>query len=405
MGLFPFSFSSMENPGENFMKDVRWMNDLKLRLGWGQQGNQEGLSDYAWQQMYSTNYYDWTDPKYADAVPTLGGKSNIGNRELTWETTSQWDLGIDLAVLNSRLTFTYDVYRRYTKNLLITVPMPSPYSDLIRNDGEMSNWGMEFAISSVNIDKNDFRWTTDFNLSFNRNKVEKLTLQKVYNYTTTSEALSEQVVRMTEGKPLSCFYGLTAKGVDPETGMMIYEDYNKDGKISSSDRHYIGDANPDFIWGMTNTWSYKGFNLSVLLTSSIGNDIYNASKIEMIGMYNGSNQITDVLRRWRVPGQVTDIPKAGEVDNLKASTRWIEDGSYLKIKNITLSYDFSGKFLRKLNLTKIQPYITLANMFTFTKYSGYDPEMSQYSSATSMGIDWGTYPNVKTVTFGVNVDF
>lgn len=102
---------------------------------------------------------------------------------------------------------------------------------------------------------------------------------------------------------------------------------------------------------------------------------------------------------------MTDIPKAGEVDNLKASTRWIEDGSYLKIKNITLSYDFSGKFLRKLNLTKIQPYITLANMFTFTKYSGYDPEMSQYSSATSMGIDWGTYPNVKTITFGVNVDF
>ena len=156
---------------------------------------------------------------------------------------------------------------------------------------------------------------------------------------------------------------------------------------------------------MTNTFSYKGLNLSVLLTSSIGNDIYNASKIEMIGMYNGSNQITDVLRRWRVPGQVTDIPKAGEVDNLKASTRWIENGSYLKIKNITLSYDCSGKFLKKLNLTKIQPYITLANMFTFTKYSGYDPEMSQYSSATSMGIDWGTYPNVKTVTFGVNVDF
>ena len=404
-GYFPSVSAAWRISGENFMKDVRWMNDLKLRLGWGQQGNQEGLSDYAWQQMYSTNYYDWTDSKYADSVPTLGGKSNIGNRELTWETTSQWDLGIDLAVLNSRLTFTYDVYRRYTKNLLITVPMPSPYSDLIRNDGEMSNWGMEFAISSVNIDKNDFRWTTDFNLSFNRNKVEKLTLQKVYNYTTTSEALSEQVVRMTEGKPLSCFYGLTAKGVDPETGMMIYEDYNNDGKINSSDRHYIGDANPDFIWGMTNTWSYKGFNLSVLLTSSIGNDIYNASKIEMIGMYNGSNQITDVLRRWRVPGQVTDIPKAGEVDNLKASTRWIEDGSYLKIKNITLSYDFSGKFLRKLNLTKIQPYITLANMFTFTKYSGYDPEMSQYSSATSMGIDWGTYPNVKTVTFGVNVDF
>jgi hypothetical protein len=287
----------------------------------------------------------------------------------------------------------------------MNVPLPSPYPDITRNEGEMSNWGLEFAVSSVNIDKKDFRWTTDFNISMNRNKLEKLTLQQVYYYTQTSEALSEYVVRMTPGEPLSKFWGLTAEGVDPETGMIIYEDINGDGKINSSDKHYIGDANPDFIMGMTNTFSYKGFNLSVLMTSSIGNDIYNASKIEMVGMYNGSNQITDVLRRWRVPGMVTDIPKAGELYNLKASTRWVEDGSYLKIKNISLSYDFSGKFLKKMHVRKISPYVSLENMITFTNYSGYDPEMSESSSATSMGIDWGTYPNVKTMTFGVNVEF
>ena len=405
-GYFPSVSAAWRISAEPWMEDISWISDLKLRAGWGQSGNQSGLADYAWVQEYSTNYYDWTDEDYADAAPTLGGKSNIGNKDLTWETTTQTNVGIDFAILDNRVTFTLDGYYKYTKDMLMNVPLPSPNPSIYRNEGEMSNWGIEFAVSSVNIDRPDFTWNTDFNISMNRNRLEKLQLQQVYYYTKTSEALSEYVVRMTPGQPLSMFWGYNALGVDPETGMVIYEDINDDGKINSSDKQYIGNANPLFTFGMTNTLSWKGFNLSFLITGSVGNDIYNASKIEMIGMYNGSNQITDVLRRWRVPGQVTDIPKAGELDNLRASTRWVEDGSYLKIKNITLSYDFSGPWLKeKLNISRIQPYITLDNMITFTNYSGYDPEMSQYTSATSMGIDWGTYPNVKTVTFGVNVDF
>ena len=405
-GYFPSVSAAWRISAEPWMEDISWISDLKLRAGWGQSGNQSGLADYAWVQEYSTNYYDWTDEDYADAAPTLGGKSNIGNKDLTWETTTQTNVGIDFAILDNRVTFTLDGYYKYTKDMLMNVPLPSPNPSIYRNEGEMSNWGLEFAVSSVNIDRPDFTWNTDFNISMNRNRLEKLQLQQVYYYTKTSEALSEYVVRMTPGQPLSMFWGYNALGVDPETGMVIYEDINGDGKINSSDKQYIGNANPLFTFGMTNTLSWKGFNLSFLITGSVGNDIYNASKIEMIGMYNGSNQITDVLRRWRVPGQVTDIPKAGELDNLRASTRWVEDGSYLKIKNITLSYDFSGSWLKeKLNISRIQPYITLDNMITFTNYSGYDPEMSQYTSATSMGIDWGTYPNVKTVTFGVNVDF
>ena len=404
-GYFPSVSAAWRISAEPWMEDISWISDLKLRAGWGQSGNQSGLADYAWVQEYSTNYYDWTDEEYAEAAPTLGGKSNIGNKDLTWETTTQTNVGVDFAILDNRVTFTLDGYK-YTKDMLMNVPLPSPNPSIYRNEGEMSNWGIEFAVSSVNIDRPDFTWNTDFNISMNRNRLEKLQLQQVYYYTKTSEALSEYVVRMTPGQPLSMFWGYNALGVDPETGMVIYEDINGDGKVNSSDKQYIGNANPLFTFGMTNTLSWKGFNLSFLITGSVGNDIYNASRIEMIGMYNGSNQITDVLRRWRVPGQVTDIPKAGELDNLRASTRWVEDGSYLKIKNITLSYDFSGPWLReKLNISRIQPYITLDNMITFTNYSGYDPEMSQYTSATSMGIDWGTYPNVKTVTFGVNVDF
>jgi TonB-dependent starch-binding outer membrane protein SusC len=187
--------------------------------------------------------------------------------------------------------------------------------------------------------------------------------------------------------------------------MLIYEDIDGNGKINDSDKTWIGDPNPDFTFGMTNNLSYKGFNLSFLITGSVGNDIYNASRVDMEGMVTGYNQTTAVLRRWKIPGQITDIPKAGELDNVKVSSRWIEDGSYMKIKNITLSYDFKGPKLRKINISKIRPYVTLDNMVTFTKYSGYDPEMSEYTAATNFGIDWGTYPCVKTVTFGVNVDF
>ena len=404
-GYFPSVSAAWRLSGEDWLKDVSWITDLKIRAGWGQQGNQSGLSDYAWVQNYGINYFDWTENANVDAVPTVGSRTNMGNKGLSWETTSQANVGIDWSMFNGRLGVTLDGYYKYTKDLLMNVPLPSPYPNIYRNEGEMSNWGIELAVNSVNIERNGWSWSTDFNISMNRNKLEHLDLQQVYYYTTTSEAHSESIVRMTPGQPLSMFWGLKALGVDPETGMVIYEDKNDDGLINVADKQYIGNANPWFTAGMTNNISWKGLSLSILMTSSVGNDIYNASKIEMIGMYSGANQLKSVLRRWRTPGQVTDIPKGGELDNLKASTRWVEDGSYLKIKNITLSYNITHPALKKANISRIQPYITLDNMITFTKYSGYDPEMSQYTSATSMGVDWGTYPCVKTVLFGVNVEF
>ena len=415
-GYFPSASVAWRISGEDFMKDITWIDDLKIRAGWGQQGNQSGLGDYAWVQQYDTSYYDWTicaecnknhpeKVKWPTATPTVGGRKNIGNKELTWETTTQTNVGIDWSMFNGRLNVTMDGYYKYTKDLLMYVPLPDPNPDIYRNEGEMSNWGLELAVSSVNFDKKDFTWTTDFNISMNRNRLEKLTFKQVYYYSQTSELFSDYCVRMTPGESLSKFWGYTALGVDPETGMVVYEDYNNDGRISNADKHYIGNANPLFTAGMTNTLTWKGLSLSILMTSSVGNDIYNASKIDMIGMMDGKNQITDVLRRWRIPGQITDITKSGEVENLKTSTRWLEDGSYLKIKNITLSYNITHPALKKANISRIQPYVTLDNMITFTKYSGYDPEMSQYSSATNMGIDWGTYPCVRSVVFGVNIDF
>ena len=211
---------------------------------------------------------------------------------------------------------------------------------------------------------------------------------------------------MTPGQPLSMFWGYISDGVDPETGDLIYRDLDGNGDITPSDKTWIGDANPDFTFGMTNNFSWKGLNLSILITGSYGNDIFNASRIETEGMNNGNNQTTEVLRRWRIPGQITDMPRATTSGyNLKNSTRWVEDGSYLKVKNITLSYDITSPKLRRLNISRIQPYVSLQNFITWTGYSGYDPEVSQSTSATSMGIDWGTYPNVKTVVVGLNITF
>ena len=405
-GYFPSFSAAWRISGEKFLRDVSWINDLKLRAGWGQTGNQAGLAEYGWMQQYSTNYYDWTQTENAQAVPTVGGRKNIKNQDLTWETSSQTNVGLDFALLNNRLNLSLDYYYKYTKDMLMDVPLPSPYPSIYRNDGEMSNQGFEISLSSVNIARKDFNWSTDLNVSLNRNKVEKLNLKQVYYYATTSDATNDNVVRMTPGHPLSMFWGYVSKGVDPETGDLVYEDRNGDGEITPLDKTWIGNANPKFTFGMTNNFSWKGLNLNILITGSYGNDIFNASRIETEGMASANNQTTTVLRRWRIPGQQTDVFRSDNPAwNVKNSSYWVEDGSYLKVKNITLSYDITSPKLKRINITRIQPYISLQNFITWTGYSGYDPEVSQSESATQMGIDWGTYPNVRTVVVGLNLTF
>ena len=184
----------------------------------------------------------------------------------------------------------------------------------------------------------------------------------------------------------------------------MYRDRTGDGKITSTDRTYIGDPNPDFTFGLTNTFSWNNFNLSVFIQGSYGNDIYNASRIETEGMYDGKNQSREVLGRWRIPGQVTSVPKAGF--DLKNSSYFVEDGSYLRVKDVSLSYNFKSLFLKRLGVSKLQPYFTASNLLTWTNYSGMDPEVNQWgSSGAVQGIDWGTYPHSKSFVFGLNVEF
>ncbi len=402
---FPSFSAAWRMSQESFMRDISWITDLKIRGGWGQTGNQGGVGDYAYLQRYNINRLEWFKEGQDNAVPTIT-QANLRTTDLTWETTTQTNIGLDFSVLSGRVTLNADLYYKRTTDMLMNVALPAGASvanSIQRNEGEMTNKGFEFAITSHNFE-GPFSWTTSFNMSFNRNKLTKLALQKVYYTAKTSDYVNENVVRNEPGRPLGGFYGYISDGVDPETGELMYRDLNNDGRISSTDRTYIGDPNPDFTYGMTNTFSWKGINLSIFLQGSYGNDIYNASRMETEGMYDGKNQTTRVLNRWRIPGQITDVPKAGF--DMKNSTYFVEDGSYLRVKDISLSYTFHGEWMRRIGLSRLQPYFTATNLITFTKYKGMDPEVNQWgNSGAVQGIDWGTYPHCRSFVFGLNVEF
>lgn len=404
-GIFPSLSAAWRISSEEFMKDIEWLDDLKIRGGWGQTGNQSGLSEYAYLQRYNINRVPWYEEGQSNAVPTIS-PNNLRTRDLKWETTSQANVGIDFTAFKSRLNITMDYYYKRTTDMLMEVSLPAgaaAANKISRNEGTMINQGFELAVNSKNI-AGKFSWNTDFNISFNKNKLEKLSLQKIYYDAKTSDQLSEYVVRNEPGRALGGFYGYISDGVNPENGELMYRDLNEDGSITSSDRAYIGDPNPLFTFGMTNTFSYKGITLSLFLQGSYGNDVFNASRMETEGMYDGKNQSIRVLNRWKTPGQITDMPKAGY--QMHTSNYFVEDGSYLRVKDISLSYDVTGPLLKKCGITRLQPYFTATNLLTWTGYSGMDPEVNQWgNNGAIQGIDWGTYPQCRSFVFGINLEF
>lgn len=407
-GTFPSVSAAWRMSSESFMDGADWLDDLKIRGGWGQTGNQSGIGDYAYLQRYNINRIEWFEEGQENAVPTIS-QANLRTKDLQWETTTQTNVGLDLTAFNSRLTVNLDYYYKRTTDMLMYVSLPAgaaQANNIVRNEGEMTNRGVELFVTSRNLTGYDesLGWETNFNISFNKNTLESLEMQKIYNTAVTSDVVNETVVRNEPGRPLSGFYGYISDGVDPETGELMYRDLNADGKISSSDRTYIGDPNPSFTFGLTNNFSWKNFNLSVFLQGSYGNDIFNASRIETEGMYDGKNQSTRVLDRWRIPGQITDVPKAGF--NIKNSSYFIEDGSYLRVKNVSLSYNVTGAKLKQLGISRLQPYISASNLLTWTNYTGMDPEVNQWgNSGAVQGIDWGTYPHSRSFVIGVNLEF
>jgi TonB-dependent starch-binding outer membrane protein SusC len=390
---------------ESFMKSLTFIDDFKIRGGWGKMGNQDGIPNYSAYGLI--NYYRRppTNPLSGPAQVQV----TYGNPDLRWETTAQTNLGFDLTMLKNRLNLTIDLYLKQTDDVLLNVQLDNslPITTIQTNNGNIENKGFEFNINAVPMDKKNFRWIADFNMSFNRNIVTALEYTDMH-YFGRIYSNNQDVSIIKVGLPVGSFYGYVSEGVDPETGMIKYKDVNNNGIFDTGDRTVIGNAQPDFILGFTNSFTYKKFDLNVFFQGSYGNDIYNATRIDLEGMFDSKNQSTSVLNRWKQPGDITDIPRAvgnGNVDNVRNSSRFVEDGSYIRLKSITLNYRILEN--PKWNTIKrLSVYITGYNLLTFTNYSGFDPEVNAYgNSAVEMGIDYGTYPQARTIIVGLNVEF
>ena len=402
-GYFPSFSAGWRISHESFMKSFDFLNDLKVRVGWGMVGNDQ-IRNYAYFGLTGSgaNY-----PIGGQAMPGTY-PSAIDNNSLKWEESEQTNVGLDLSMFNGRVRFTTDAYLRKTKDLLLDAPLPhsTGYDNALQNIGNLENKGLEFSLNTVNVDK-EIKWNSTFNISFNRNEVTNLVVESLPmgNIAGRGEA-----ILLEEGQPLGTLYGYVWGGVDPATGNGYY--VNKDGESTfeptPEDRTIIGDANPDFFYGVNNTVSYKGLELTVFLEGSYGNDMLNATRIDSEGMSDPKNQLLSVNNRWRKPGDVTSIPKASwaNTDNSRISTRFIEDASYLRVKTITLAYDLPQKILKKINLERVKVYATGENLFTMTDYSGFDPEVNAFGGSNTMkGIDYGTYPQTRNVIFGLNITF
>ncbi len=411
-GYFPSFSAGWRMSSESFFEPLRdIINDLKIRGGWGQTGNQWGVGDYDYYARYGIGINNEIASKPGVAI---SGKPTMSNVDLTWETTTQTNVGLDVNFLNSRIQLTVDAYYKKTSDLLYVIQLPEYVTKQspLRNAAEMINKGIEFEVKSRNL-TGELGWDTEFNMSFNKNELTEI-YNNVVSYHGGNETISDQYIILKKGLPLGSFYGYVAEGVDPETGDMIYADLNQNGIVSSpagmdtGDRAVIGCAQPDFVYGMTNTFSYKDLSFSFFLQGSQGNDIYNASRIETEGMLDPNNQSEAVLDRWRRPGMETTIPRAvlNSNYNVRGSSRFIEDGSYLRLKTVTLSYTLPKKIVQKAGMDQVNIYVTGNNLLTLTKYTGFDPEVNAYgSNGLVMGIDYGTYPQSRSCIFGLNVTF
>ena len=402
-GYFPSVSLGWRLTEESFIKEDGFFNDIKVRLGWGQVGN-DRIAPYAWFGKVAPGY------NYViggNIVPGIAPET-IENKDLKWETTVQTDIGVDLTFLDNKLNVIMDYYVKNTEELLLLRPIPtsSGFVSSYQNVGKIQNKGFEFAILGNLFDNENFTWDTNFNMSFNDNEIIDLKDEIIM----TGDIFQRgNVVRAEEGQPMGNFWGFISDGVDPSTGDIIYRDLDGDGEINADgDKTIIGNANPDFTYGFTNSLTYKGFGLNFFFQGVSGNDIFNATRIETEAMTDFKSQSSAVLNRWQEPGDVTNFPRAvlGDKYNSDLSTRFIEDGSYLRLKTLTLSYDFKQSFIEKSFLSRLKIYFTAENLATFSNYSGYDPEVNAFGSSNlAQGVDYGTYPQTKNFIFGVNASF
>jgi len=343
------------------------------------------------------------------------------NAGLTWETTTQYNAGLDLALWSNRLIFNADVYVKDTRDLLYAVPIPreTGFGFITQNIGRIENRGIEFLVTSRNL-VGEFQWSTNFNVSANRNKVMSLP----ENVLTNGYIQNGTYHILKEGLPIGIFYGWRFDGVyaydednvngvtngalGPEFkgGDPIWHDRNGDHIIDQEDRQIIGNAEPKFFGGIANDFSYKNFFLNVFFQFSYGNEIYSEINHQRNSVVRYNNLSADGLRRWRQQGDITDFPRPVLDDPLQSDSRvqsrWIEDGSYIKLKNVNFRYRFSPGLINRIGLRQLEAFVTATNLITWTRYTGFDPDVNSYAGLR-VGVDEGSYPQNRSVIFGLNI--
>jgi TonB-dependent starch-binding outer membrane protein SusC len=401
-GFFPAVSAGWILTKENFMNNVKWLNFLKIKASYGLTGNQS-IPDFAARGLYAGD----------GAYGGLAGQrpSQLANPDLKWESTKASDLGLEASLFKSRVSIEVDVYQRLTTDLLLNeqVPGTSGFATIFENIGKLNNKGFEITVNTVNVSSRNLHWTSNLNFSLNKNKITNLGGQLIG--TDQNKAM--------EGQPLGVFVAREFAGADPQNGDALYyintpkadgtRDRSTTNDYNAATDVVIGNPNPKFIYGFGNSVIYKGIDFDVLLQGVYGNKIYNGG-----GQYMSSNasngfdnQTIDQLNYWKKPGDITNVPEPRlfYANGTDPSSRYISDGSYLRVKSVSLGYTLPASLINKIKLDRVRLYLRAENLFTITKYKGWDPEVNADYQASNInqGVDFYSAPQVKTVVFGFNI--
>ncbi len=433
--FFPSGAFAWNLGDETFMSGIGMLDQLKLRVSYGHTGNQ-AIGPYQSLARFSTV----GSAAINNAVVNAVRPTSVANDNLTWETTSQFDLGVDVAVWGNRVSLTADYYRMVTNDLLFSLPLPSysGFGSQLANIGSVENKGFEVTLNTRNT-FGEFKWDMGFNISANRNKILSLPENDnpgnyiLYRSTPGHIVGTDQTQILQEGQPVGMFYGfiydgvyqegdtfLPGSGFEQEAGGEKFRDIGRfdkegnfiapDGQLNNDDKTIIGNPNPDFIWGWTNDFKWRGFDLNVFFQASQGNDLFSFTLMELDLLGGINNATTAALNRWTPTNTNTDVPKVVSGRARKPSTRWVRDGSFVRLKNIALGYSLPPSLLEKVNINSLRIYVSAQNIWTITDYEGYDPEVNYRSGGSTdsnrnLGLDYGSYPNAKGYTVGINLGF
>ena len=413
-GTFPSVSVAWRASQEKWFPKNDYINDLKVRAGYGVTGSQASVGNYSYLASYNTSVYPFG---ISSGNQTALVSSTLANPYIHWEEVAQTNIGFDASLFNSRVMFSFDAYLKETRDMLVkaSIPITSGFEDTTTtytNAGKVRNQGIEMSLHTINL-TGELGWETNLTATYNKNKIKDLNSDVPYYI---NQINNSYVTMLAKDYPINVFYGYVTDGIfqnqsevnthavqpGAEPGDIRFRDLNNDGVINDSDRTVIGNPNPSWLFSMNNSLSYKGFELSVFLQGIAGNKIYNANNIDNTGMAAAYNQTTDVLKRWQGEGTSNSMPRAVFGDpnqNTRLSDRFVENGTYLRLKNITLSYTFPKQWLQKAQIENARLSLSCENVATITGYSGFDPEVG------INGIDQNRYPISRTFSLGLNFNF